>query len=329
MSARGLSAVEKKVIIGGRFTARESISTLAKRIGVKNHVAQRALRGLLEREVLKPYLVVDVSKLGFTDYAVFFSVSPGSAKLHRKLVQYLKQSVQVPWFAEFSGEYHYAFSLICRHIGEVDDFLLALGRAVGVEMTSRTVSVRTSWMTFPHRSLLPDFACSVIGYEIQSRGDVIKYDDLDIRLLRLLSDPTAPSDAACSRALGEAPATVRYRRGLLEQKGVIVSYALALDVAAINYFPCIFLMQMKTPSNELRRRLQTFAATEIGATSLLSCVGSWDYELTIAAESLANVAECQRQLLDRFASDIAEVRSITPLKTHKLEPFPSSILKAR
>jgi DNA-binding Lrp family transcriptional regulator len=329
MSVRGLSPVEKKVIIGGQFAARESISTLAKRIGVKSHVAQRALRGLLDRGVLKPYLVVDVSKLGFTDYAVFFSVSPGSAKMHRKLVQYLMQSVQVPWLAEFSGEYHYAFSLICRHISEVDDFLLSLGRSVGIEMTSRTVSVRTSWMYFSQKYLLPEFTCSVTGYEIQSRGQLIKYDDLDIRLLRLLSDPAAPSDAACGRALGEAPTTIRYRRDLLEQKGVIVSYALSLDVASINRFPCIFLLQVKTPSSDLRRRLQAFAATELDARCLLSCVGSWDYELTIAAESLGSVAECQRKLLERFSNDLAQVRSITPLKTHKLEPFPSSILQAR
>jgi DNA-binding Lrp family transcriptional regulator len=325
MPSHNLSTVEKKVLIAAQFAARESIPQLARRVGVRNHVAQRALKSLRDRGVISPYVVVDVSKLGFVDYAVFFSISPASAKMHRKLVQFLKQSAAVPWVAELTGEYHYAFSLICRHISDVDAFLLLLGKTVGVEMISRTVSVRTSWTIFPQRYLVPELACAGIGYEIQSNRDVIKYDELDLRLLRVLSASRGPSDAECARAIGEAATTVRYRRSLLEERGVIVAYAFSFDVVSIGRFPCIFMLQMKTPSRDLRRRLQSFMTAEPESICLLSCVGSWDYELSIAAESPSHAAEFQRRLLDRFSSDIAQVRSLTPLKTHKLEPFPSSI----
>lgn len=327
MSSRSLSPIEKRVIVGAQFAARESITTLAKRIGVHTHIAQRALRKLRERGILTPYVVVDVSKLGFVDYAVFFSVSPDSARMHRKLIQFLKQSSQVPWIAEFTGEYHYACSIICRHISEVDDFLLSLGRNVGVEMTNRMVSTRTSWTIFPQRYLSPELASSGVCYGVQSDKDVVKCDELDIRLLRLLSGTKGPSDAECARMLGEPATTIRYRRSLLEEKGVIVSYAFSIDVASIERHPCIFLLQMKTPSRDLRRRLHAFAVSEIDTDCLLAGVGAWDYELTIAAESPGDIAEFQRRLLDRFSKDISQVRSITPLRTHKLEPFPSGVLQ--
>ncbi len=326
MSSRGLSLVERRVIIGARFAARESIAALAERIGVRSYILQRAIKTLRDRGIISPYVAVDVSKLGFTDYAVFFSVSPETAQVHRKLVQFLLQSAQVPWAVELAGEYQYAFSLICRHISEVDEFLLSLGKAVGVEMTNRTVLTRTSWTLFPPRYLLPETSRASPGYEIHSRAEVVKYDDLDIQLLRVMSEPRGPTDAECARALGEAATTVRYRRSVLEQKGVIVSYAFSVDAVAINRFPCVFLLHVKSPYRDLRRRLRAFAASELDATALVSCIGAWDYELTIEADSPNSVAEFQRRLLDRFSKDLVAIRSLTPLKTHKLEPFPSGIV---
>ena len=329
MPPRGLSLLERKVVIGSRFAARESITVLAKRIGLRSHIVQRALRNLRERAILSPYVAVDVSKLGFTDYAVFFSVSPESAQMHQKLVQFLLQSVQVPWAVELVGEYQYAFSLICRHISEVDEFLLSLGKAVRIEMTNRTVLTRTSWTVFPPRYLLPDISDARPGYEIHSKDSTVKYDELDIQLLRIMSESSSPTDAECARTLGEAPATIRYRRNTLEKKGIIASYAFAVDCVSIGRFPCIFLLQVKSPHRDTQRRLRTFAANELDAVALVSSFGAWDYELSIEAESPNSIAEFQRRLLDRFSKELVAIRTLMPLKTHKLEPFPSGIGAAR
>jgi DNA-binding Lrp family transcriptional regulator len=325
MTLRDLSLIERKVLVGSRFAARESIPILAKRIGVRSHVAQRALKSLRDRGILTPCVVVDISKLGFVDYAVFFSISPESAKLHRKLMRFLVGSIEVPWVVELAGEYHYAFSLICRHISEVDEFLLSLGKSVGVEMIERTVVARTSWTVLSPRYLLAENSRKSSGYEIYSGPEVVKYDALDIELLRQLSRPEGPSDAECARALGEAVTTVRYRRRMLERKKVIVSYTFSVDGTLIGRFPHIFLLAVKKPSHELRRRLQAFISAEADSVCLLSCIGAWDYELIIDAASPYSVAEFRRRLFERFSIEIGALRSLTPLKTHKLEPFPSNI----
>jgi DNA-binding Lrp family transcriptional regulator len=326
MSSRRLSLAERKVLFGARFAARESVANLANRLGLRNHVALRALRNLRQYGVIKPYVAVDVSKLGFTDYAVFFSVSPESAKVHRKLVQFLVNSQEVPWVVEFAGEFNYAFSLICRHISHVDSFLLSLGQAVGVEMTNRVVITRTAWSVYAPRFLLPEPSGAAASYEFDSQAEVVKYDELDISLLRLLSAPAGATDAQCARSLGEASATVAYRRTALEKKGVIISYAFSIDPVAIGRTACFFLLQVKTPSPDLRRRILRFAASERDTMSVNSCIGAWDYEFCIAAESPMDIAEFQRRLFDKFSNELVGVRSLLPVKVYKLEPFPSSII---
>jgi DNA-binding Lrp family transcriptional regulator len=201
-----------------------------------------------------------------------------------------------------------------------------MGKTVGVEMTQRTVITRTSWTVFPPRYLFPELRGAKPGYHITAGRDVVKYDELDIELLRMLSSPKIVTNAECARRLGEPVNTIRYRRSVLEAKGVVVCYVLGIDPVRLGRIPYLCVIQVKTPSAELRGKLHAFIAHEPDVSCLLSCIGAWDYEITVDVEKPEDVAAFQRRLFEKFPTDLVSVQTVGLLKTHKLEPFPSKYL---
>jgi DNA-binding Lrp family transcriptional regulator len=70
---------------------------------------------------------------------------------------------------------------------------------------------------------------------VQEAGNVEEIDQLDARLLLLLTDEPRLGVLECSRRLGVARGTVQARMDRLEQRGVLRGFPPDLDLAAMGY----------------------------------------------------------------------------------------------
>jgi DNA-binding Lrp family transcriptional regulator len=130
-------------------------------------------------------------------------------------------------------------------------------------------------------------------------------DDLDARLLLLLTDEPRLGVLECSRQLGVARGTVQARLDRLERRGVLRGFPPAVDLAAMGYTLTAFtvLEIAQGRRNEVADRLAAIEEVcEVHATT-----GSGDLLVRIVAKSNAD--------LQRVIDSVVDVRWVQRTST--------------
>lgn len=129
-----------------------------------------------------------------------------------------------------------------------------------------------------------------------SREESEHLDDLDARLLLLLTDEPRLGVLECSRQLGVARGTVQARMDRLERRGILQGFPPALDLAAMGYgltaFAVLEIAQGRR--SEVAARLAAIdEVCEVHATT-----GQGDLLVRMAARSNADLQRVIDEVVD-------------------------------
>lgn len=323
-----LSLNEQKLLAALRFNARASAAQIAKLSHLPQHSVYRYQRQLEEKGILTPYVVVNLAALGLCDFGIFVSAERSSASLRQRLLSFLVRSPSVPWVVEYSaGEFQYAFSVVAKHISEVDNFLMNLSENTGQACLRQSVLNRVSWEVYGER-YLPGAASSMRGYRIAGTCEkVASLDELDWALLRLLSAPRLATLKELARGLGEPLTTVEYRLKVLEKTGVIIGYCNLLDLSKVGVQYYHALLSERKRSRRFRQKLLAYFQRNPRVVATTLSVGEWNYEFELNVSEPDEVQSLEADLCEEFPEDTFTLKLLHVNKVHKMQPLPSVVTK--
>lgn len=147
--------------------------------------------------------------------------------------------------------------------------------------------------------------CGQGEQDAQGDSNMAEIDQLDARLLLLLTDEPRLGVLECSRRLGVARGTVQARMDRLEQRGMLKGFPPDLDLAAMGYvltaFAVLEISQGKRA--EVSARLAAIdEVCEVHATT-----GEGDLLVRMVAKSNAD--------LQRVIDEVVDVRWVTRTST--------------
>ncbi|WP_141960237.1 Lrp/AsnC family transcriptional regulator [Actinoallomurus bryophytorum] len=95
----------------------------------------------------------------------------------------------------------------------------------------------------PHRRTRPNTSSppAAGGFDVPEQSPAVPLDEVDRRILVLLSEDSRRSQRALARELGMSAPAVRERIGRLERLGVIRGYGVRLDWSAAGYPMTVYL----------------------------------------------------------------------------------------
>lgn len=122
---------------------------------------------------------------------------------------------------------------------------------------------------------------------VDDSGDVtpVQVDDIDLAILRLLSNNARLSQRQMAREIGMSPASVGDRLSRLERTGVIRGYRIDIDLGALG-FPLVAYVLISlqgAPDADLIERLSALTEVEdahivTGPRDILVCIRVRDHE---------------------------------------------------
>jgi DNA-binding Lrp family transcriptional regulator len=226
----------------------------------------------------------------------------------------------VPWVAELGGLYQYGFSLIFKHITEVDTFLSQLIPQGEAKIVELMIVPRIEWKWYP-----PKFwwaGCHATELTCGGSVPAVETDEMDHAILRALSLPECSTLAGLARHLGHPASTIEYRIQRLEKTGVIAGYAYSLDEPLLDLRRCVFLIQEKSFNAEFRKRIFNFCRQHPHVHSLIHCVGGWNFEVSFDLPREKSVAEARQELYDQVGIEHERIIMLDYFRTLKLTPYP-------
>jgi len=315
-----LTEKQARVLSSAHLQAAEEVSHIAREAKVPAHAARYVLSDLAERQIIRPFPVVNIQALGLTDYCIFLSLTCENEAPRKRVLEYFSSSPRTAWIAELSGEYHYTVSLFARDPYEVDAYFNGLAKAAPGVVVEKAFAIRTMWVSFRCK-YLSAHKCAVDSI-VRGHAPRVRLDATDNQVLMALSAMPVASYAAQARKAQLPPSTFEYRVKSLKAKGVLLGTAYYVEVNKLGLHAFRILIQAKRPTGELASAICDFARRHINITAFVACIGNWDYELNIEVKEPTELAAILDSVHERFGQALRSVKTVTVLSSPKTKPYP-------
>ena len=298
-----------------------NVPTLSRQLGQPAYKVRRTQQRLQEHRLLRFTPIVNVSALGFTDYGVFLHRASESLKAEQIFLQELVKCEAVPWVSRCAGDYEYTFSLLGKHIGEIDAHLNKLVRRFGRQVIEQVITIRLCWTFFPPKYLAPA-AGEVKFLTCGGLPNTFAADATDFAILRSLEKLGCGGIQALAAVVGLPRSTTEYRIRRLEGAGVIVGYAFGVDIHALGINEYRLLVFVSGDTEALQTKLFAFCLQHPHIVALVRCVGPWSYEIRLQTADAHVVASVSDEIVEHFGSAVREIKILSELHAPKRIPFP-------
>ncbi len=301
-----LSEKEKVFLVHAGVSADLPLAEIAKNAGMREHAARYVRDSLLERGLIHPVWFVDTCRLGFIDLGIFFTRGSESSGARRKVEQQISQFPPVTWLSAMGGGFQYGVVLNIRRVDEVEPLYDMLRPTEVGAYFKKTVRIGIEWRTFAPSFLLPELK---ERREIvhSSRRQPAEADEADLRVLRALTKAPGQSFAEVARALGMNPNSFGYRVDKLREKGIILGrgYWLATEKLGLHVFRV--MITDRGLNTQQKESFLRFLRRHPGVGAIITCTGSWDYELRFEAQEPAELDAFCQQVYDDFGYGIDSI----------------------
>ncbi len=318
-----LDAIDCRLLWNLDYSARLPLSKLAAKTGISKQNASYRLSRLFKEGVLLGCMaLVDVHKLGYCTYRVYFRQKGASAG-EEKLVAKLKSHPNVLWLAQLAGSWDVEAVFVAKNSIHFNNMLKKIKEEFGGSLYKCNVSASIVNYHFKRDYLVgrergAEFKPKYYGFEpIEER-----LDELDLGVLSELSRNCRQSSNEIGRKLGVSYHTVKQRTLRLEQNGVIQGYRILLDLGKIGRKYCKAAVKLGNPSKEQEEQLYKFCSQFNTVVYLVEVLGEWQLEIEAEVQEQDEFIEILRAIRSKFPNLILDYEVFRVSKERKLNYFP-------
>ena len=230
-----LDIKDKKILYELDINARNSISKIAKRVGLSKEVVNYRIKNLEISKIITGYhTIINFWKLGYKTIRVYLQLIDISLEDKQKLVNYLIKESQVIFILKTESEYEIGFGILVTDFISFEIFFNKVELQFKKFILKKQISIYTYIYNFHRKYLLVNNKEQLLPIVISECQKVI-YDNLDINILKLMAGDARISLLDIALKLNISPRTISYRIKQLEKKEIIRGYRAILNVDKINY----------------------------------------------------------------------------------------------
>jgi DNA-binding Lrp family transcriptional regulator len=318
-----LSPKEATILAASELRSQAPISLICKESGYRDHVVRHALRRLHERQVIKPVPLINLHRIGFTVYNVFFSSVAQGKGARQAIIRSFVAAPEVMWVGEFGGEYHYGVAFCARRPANVIEFLHKLSRQHKDMFLEKAVSLTISSTLFP-RKYLSSRKMSVQPVTIAYDGNPVEIDGLDGKILSALTSYGELSHRQLALKLQIPLSTLELRVRKLRENKVIVGNIFVVSPAQFDRQSFKLLLYTKGIDPDLSARMLKFCAQHTDIVYLFECFGVWGFEVGVEVHKAEEVSSIMQEIYEAFGSSIITIKLLTKFRYPKVRWYPEA-----
>jgi DNA-binding Lrp family transcriptional regulator len=312
-----LDLKDKKILGELDMNARQSNSEIAKKVRLnKNTVNYKINQFMKEGLISGYYTIIDNSKLGYFSFRVylkFFNINPSQEE---EMISWLKNNKLVGVLNKIETVYDLGFMAWVKNIYEFDDFWQEFKEKFRKYFWGERVDVFSKVYHFKRGYLAGGKVHE--KYEIVGERTPLPYDELDMKILRLLSDNARIPLIEMSEKLKTPPRTIAFRIKQLEKKGIIQGYRANFNLDKLGYE----YYKINITLNDFYKysSLFDFARKHPNIIYLDRTLSDLDLEMDIEVENRQKMLELIKQVKVEF--NVRETQILNFKEYYKLELIP-------
>lgn len=300
--------------------ARTSLSQLSKITRLsKSAVSQRIARLEQEKYIEGYYTIIDSSRLGLLSFRVYLKFYKTSPKKELEIMNFLTKEKKVWWLGQLHGAWDVGFIVGVKDLYDFRnfwlDFFTRFRPNIGKHQISPYTKLRHYSLSYLSKEPKLAKKAGIVG-----EGPLIKLDEVDEKILKIVSVNARKTIVELSEKTGLSPAIVKYRLKQLLRKGIIQSFRAKINVAKLGY--SLYKVEFYLDDLEKLGELESFAENQPNLVYIDETIGGGDFEAEFHLKSEQEMKAVLKKFKEKFFEAIREVEYIVYSKELKYAYFP-------
>jgi DNA-binding Lrp family transcriptional regulator len=292
-----------------RQDSRTPVSQLAQQLGIsRDTVAYRLRRLEHESVILRHYAEIDRSVFGYIVCYVLLLLDERNQRKRKQLLHDIERHPNTEATAEYNGNWDMQWTLVVRHVEELDDILMRLAAQYKGVIIEKDTLIVVRWSRADGRGTTPP--CP---------------DERDIEILKLLAEDARLPALAIGERVGLSADAVIKRIKQLRSSGVIRRFTIATDVTVLGKQWHTFVLQMKHFDEEHQARLKEFVAQRPYIRRAFKTIGTWDVTFTLVADDAAHFHRVFKDIKVAFSDVVKSYDSFPGWRAQLITSLPRAI----
>ena len=316
---KSLDLKDKKILYELDLNGRASVSEIAKKVHLSKEIVTYRMQRFQDLGYITGYYaIIDLSRLGIMPIRVYLKLIDANSDKKKELIDWLVKQKKVAYVAEGEGDLEISFACWVKTIFEFEKIMFDLKSLFKEYILEENLVIFTSVYHF-HRAYILDKKKDLELPKYISKNKEEKIDELDVKILRILSSNARKKILDIAREIDVPVRTIAFRIKRLEHKKIIQGYRMNFDFTKFGYeYYKIDLMLKNT--NRIKE-LEYYSHQHPNIIYIDETVGGSDFEFDVEIKNKKEL----NILLDDMRKRFPEIRKVTLAtinKYHKLIYFP-------
>jgi DNA-binding Lrp family transcriptional regulator len=315
-----LDLKDKKILSLLDEDARYSNSQIAKKVQFSKPAVEYRINRLLRNNVIfEFYAVIDFTKLGYSQYKIYFKFQDTTLEDEEKIIDYWKKDKNSVWVAQIRGRWDLAVSVIANSNFEFGKILSEFMNKFSKFILEKDVLL-TEYSPIYSREYLTETNHSEFIYGVPSK--IYELDETDKKILKELSINARINIVDLAEKIKLSRDIINYRLKKLTKEGIIAQFRCYpnLQIIGVNHYKIIF--RTKNLNEQAEKKIKQYIAQHKNATQFLKLIGSWDLEIEFETENEDELYKILNELRKEFSEIIRDFDILRITETYKYNYYP-------
>jgi DNA-binding Lrp family transcriptional regulator len=312
---------DKRIIEELMLNSRIPINQLSKKVGVSREVCIYRIKKLKQKIITGFITNINPEALGYQRYECFIQLKGISSTKEKELIKKIENHNLTTYLSAVIGRWNIVFDIFIKNPEELEDLMQ--------EITSEFSQYLENYVFLRVGIQEGVFPTKLIGANKQIKSNLlakeIKIDELDKKILALLSNNSRIEYKELSKKLNLTANAIKYRIKNLERTGVIRGYTISINIKEIGYD--LYNLQLKLETIK-RQELLIFLKHHSNVFYYYKYLGheNWDLDIGILIKDSLELRKFILELRERFG-DIIKIYDFYMIVEPRKMFLPKGIFK--
>lgn len=300
-----LDNFDKKLIYELDKDSSISLKDLSKKIRRTKQFIHFRMKKLEEEGIIEGYnAIVDMSKLGYFTFRLYFDFQNFIEEDEKKFVDFLKKHFSQVWtITRMHGKWDYAIFIGVRTIKEFHEVWDSIMFHYKEKIKNYNVSLYSPIFNFNRKIFLEK------NDEIVQRrygdGEKEDLDDFDIKLIHAYAVNVRQSYLELANQFKVSHDKIKERIKKLEQKKVIVGYTIGLNLTKLGYQG--YRVDLELNNTKKNEEIFNYCLKHKFIYQINKSIGGADFEIEVIVKDLNHLIELIEEMKHTFRDTIKDV----------------------
>lgn len=310
-----MNKIDRRILYELSLNARIPLGDLAKKIRLSPSTTKYRINNLeKEKILLGTQAIIDISKLGFIGTRTYITFEDTTSLKEKEIIDWLLNQKEVSVLTTNTGDIDCITISWTKKRLEFHEFIKRFKEKFHENIKNLEIHNYPKVHHYPRNYLVEEEHSNEI-ITIGASEEIEKYDELDIDILKLLSDTARMPALEIGTKLNTPAKTIIERIRRMERKQIIKGYSINLNIEKIGYqYEKINILFSKSIPYET---LLTYASTIKNTVYVDESTSDYDFELNLEVPGSKERDEIVSDLKNKFGG----IRRIQYFKVRKFLKF--------